>query len=215
MKRLLCFLLCLFSLLLTACSSNDQMKNEAKEYEHTPYVSSIEQADCFLCGESKKDLVNLYWDEDNVGIINLNTFEFTRLEINRYDDHGNLITEKAGFMQSGGLSSEDAWVHSMTDPDRGYSHVQIIGEKNPIDADAIQSHLCQICLDTINDMYFGDYAPSEYAVISFADKTIRPFIQNTTWFTFGNYGIECDFEEDGDIDLFVVYCPPRYENNTP
>ena len=63
MKRLLCFLLCLFSLLLTACSSNDQMKNEAKEYEHTPYVSSIEQADCFLCGESKKDLVNLILEQ--------------------------------------------------------------------------------------------------------------------------------------------------------
>jgi hypothetical protein len=64
-------------------------------------------------------------------------------------------------------------------------------------------------------MYFGDYAPSEYAVFSFADRTIRPFIQNVTWFTFGDYGIECDFEENGDIDLFVVYCPPRYENNTP
>ena len=86
-------------------------------------------------------------------------------------------------------------------------------EQKQIDAKNIQKHLCQTCLDTINDMYFGDYAPSEYAVVSFADRTIRPFIQNITWFTFGDYGIECDFEENGDIDLFVVYCPPRYSQN--
>ena len=210
MRKLWSYLI-IFTLLLAGCSSNNQSAADAKEYEHIPYVSTIEQADCFLCGEPEGSLANLYWGEDNVGIINLNSFEFARLEINRYDDHGNLIEEKAGYMQSGGFSGENAWVHSMTDPDRGYSHVQITGEKNPIDADAIESHLCQSCLDTINDMYFGDYAPSEYAVISFADRTIRPFIQNTTWFTFGNYGVECDFEEDGDIDLLVHYCPPRYE----
>lgn len=210
MRKLWCYFV-VFVLLLTGCSSDNQSAAYLKEYEHIPYVSTIEQTDCFLCEEPEGSLANLHWGEDNVGIINLNTFEFVRLEINRYDNHGNLIEEKAGYMQSGGFSGDDTWVHSMTDPDRGYSHVQITGTKYQIDADAIQGHLCQTCLDTINDLYFGDFAPSEYAVISFADRTIRPFIQNTTWFTFGNYGIECDFEDDGDIDLLVYYCPSRYE----
>lgn len=212
MKRLLC-LICLLSLLLTACASKDGANKTTKEYEHIPYVSSIDQKDCFLCGEPENALADLYWGEDNVAIINLNTFEFLRLEINRYDDNGNLLEEKAGYMQMHTMNNGDCYVHASTDADRAYSHVQIKGEQKQIDAKNIQKHLCQTCLDTINDMYFGDYAPSEYAVVSFADRTIRPFIQNITWFTFGDYGIECDFEENGDIDLFVVYCPPRYSQN--
>lgn len=151
----------------------------------------------------------MYWGEDNVGIINLNSFEFVRLEINRYDGK-NLIEEPAGYMQSGGLTGDDCYVYCMTDPDRGYAHVQITGTQNPIDATKIQSQLCQSCLDAVNDACIWG-KPSEYGVVNFADKTIRPLVKEITWFTFGNYGIECNFKDDGDIDLLVVYCPPRYE----
>jgi hypothetical protein len=60
-------------------------------------------------------------------------------------------------------------------------------------------------------MYFGDYPPKEYAIVNFADKTLRPLIQNTTFFSSGNYGINCNFEENGEVDLIVFYCPPRYK----
>ena len=206
MKRLLC-LLCLFSLLLTACSSNDQMKNDAKEYEHTPYVSSIEQADCFLCGESQKNLVNLYWGEDNVGIINLNTFELLRIEINRYDDHGQLIEEVAGYMQSSSLVGEDTNAHVMAFPDNGYAHVQISGVQYEIDRKAVQKHLCQTCLDTINDMWFSGNAPAEYAIVSFAERTVQPLLASHPWFSAGDYGVDCEFKDDGKIDLLIHYCP--------
>ena len=89
--------------------------------------------------------------------------------------------------------------------------MQIKGELQPIDADAIQSHLCQKCLDEINGMHFGGYAPSEYAIVNFSDKTIRLLIQHTTFLGSGNYGIDCEFEDDGSIDLLVFYCPPRYQ----
>ena len=66
--------------------------------------------------------------------------------------------------------------------------------------------------DKINDMYFGDNPPIEYAVVNFSDKSIRPLIKNTTWFTFGNFDVDCDFEENGNIDLLIHYCPPRYND---
>ena len=59
MKRLLCSI-CLLSLLLTACASNGGADKTTKEYEHIPYVSSIEQKDCFLCGEPENALADLY-----------------------------------------------------------------------------------------------------------------------------------------------------------
>jgi len=217
MKRIICLLCCLSLLLLSACSDSQPNSSEKKKYEHTPYVSTISKEDCFICGEHLCDehfspLMVAYSEENNVGIVNLNTFDCLRIEINRYDMNMNLVEEKAGYMSSGGMKCDTDYVHSMTDPDRAYSHVQIKGEKNPIDPEAIQSHLCQDCLDTINDMYFGEFAPEEYAIVHFSEKTIRPLLQNTTWFMCGDFGIDCEFKEDGNIDLLIHYSPVRYAN---
>lgn len=209
MKRILCTTIALM-VLLTACSTPETSDAEPTEYVHTPYVSSITAASCFMCSESKDTPAGLYWGEDNVGLLNLNTFEILHIGINRYEN-GALVETPAGVLQTNGLSCGDSNVHATTDPDRGYSHVQIQGELQAIGVAAIQSHLCQNCLDTINDMHFGDYPPLEYAIVNFTDRTIRPLIQHTTFFGSGNYGIDCEFKENGNIDLRIFYCPPRYE----
>lgn len=206
MKRILCTTISLM-LLLTACAAPAASEPEPTKYVHTPYLSTIAADDCFICGNAQS---SLHWGEDNVGILNLNTFEVLRIEINRYEN-GELVTTPAGVLQTGGITCGKSSAHATTDSDRGYSHVQIKGELQPIDADAIQSHLCQKCLDEINGMHFGGYAPSEYAIVNFSDKTIRLLIQHTTFFGSGNYGIDCEFEDDGSIDLLVFYCPHRYQ----
>ena len=209
--RKLVGLILVFLLLLTACSNGEQPSISKKEYEHIPYVSDLSQEECFVCGENPNHPISSYWGEDNVGILNLNTFEVLYIEINRYDDNGQLIEETAGYMQMHSMSNGESYVHSSDNPDRGLSNIQIQGDRKPVNAKAIQSFLCQTCLDKINDMYFGDNPPEEYAVVNFSDKSIRPLIKNTTWFTFGNFDVDCDFEEDGDIDLLIHYCPPRYK----
>ena len=209
--RKLVGLILVFLLLLTACSNGEQPSISKKEYEHIPYVSDLSQEECFVCGENPNHPISSYWGEDNVGILNLNTFEVLYIEINRYDDNGQMIEETAGYMQMHSMSNGESYVHSSDNPDRGLSSIQIQGDRKPVDAKAIQSFLCQTCLDKINDMYFGDNPPEEYAVVNFSDKSIRPLIKNTTWFTFGNFDVDCDFEEDGDIDLLIHYCPPRYK----
>lgn len=209
MKRILCTSIALM-VLLTACTAPTTSNPVPAEYVHTPYVSAITEEACFICSESKGTLAELYWGEDNVGILNLNTFELLRIRINRYKD-GERLETPAGFMQTRGMKCGNSSVYAVTDPDRGYSRVQIQGQMQPIDAAAIQAHLCQTCLDEINDMYFGDYPPEEYAIVNFADKTVRPLIRHTTFFGSGNYGIACQFKEDGSIDLLIFYCPPRYK----
>lgn len=207
MKRILCTTIVLM-LLLTACSTTAASDADSTEYVHTPYVSTITAEDCFMCSESKDTPAGLYWGEDNVGLLNLNTFEVLHIGINRYEN-GTLVETPAGFMQTTGMNS--GGVFATTDPDRGYSHVRIGGANSAIDADSIQCHLCQACLDEINGMYFSDYPPEAYAIVNFSDKTLKPLIQSTTFFSSGNYGINCDFEENGDIDLLIFYCPPRYQ----
>lgn len=80
--------------IIIAARISDAQEQTPKEYEHIDYVSNITQEECFVCGANSG---YTYWGEDNVGIVNLNTFELLYLEINRYDDHGNLIEEPAGY----------------------------------------------------------------------------------------------------------------------
>ena len=181
-----------------------------KEYEYIDYVSNITQEECFVCGTNNG---YSYWGEDNVGIVNLNTFELLYLEINRYDDYGNLLEEPAGYMSSVGLSDKeaDSYAHAYCFPDNAYASVQITGVQYDIDREMIQSKLCQTCLKSINDLWFTDQPPAEYAVISFEDRTIQPLLNAHPWFAAGNYGVDCEFKTDGDIDLLIHYCPNRYE----
>lgn len=205
MKRFLCTTIALM-MLLTACTAPDTSKPVSSEYVHTSYGSTITAAECFVCSDEQ---LCPYWDEDNVGILNLSTFELLRIEINRYEN-GVLVETPAGVLQTSGMSCGKSTVHATTDSDRGYSHVQIQGELQPIDAAAIQSHLCQACLDKINGMHFGD-APMEYAIVNFTDKTIRPLLEHTTFFGSGNYAVDCEFKDGGEVDLLVFYCPPRFK----
>ena len=187
-----------------------------EEYIHIDYISTITSEDCYVCGEVSSFMGSLYWGEDNVGIVNLNTFELLRLEINRYDEHGDLIEEPAGYMSTGGLSNKetDTYVHAFTHPDNAYANVQLSGVQYAIDRDSIQSHLCQTCLDSINDLWFTDQAPAEFAIVSFENRTIQPLLNAHPWFSAGNFGIDCEFKDGGRIDLLIHYCPSRYENSS-
>ena len=199
--------------LIVAASISTTRGQEPEEYEHIDFISTITQDDCFLCGNGSEFPVSSYWGEDNVGIINLNTFEVLRVEINRYGDHGELIEEAAGYMQTSSLidNENESHAHAYTLPDNGYANVHLTGVQYAIDRDSIQDHLCQSCLDGINEMWFADDPPAEYGVLSFADRTIRPLITCTTGFGMGNFHVDCDFEDGGKIDLLIFYCPPRYK----
>lgn len=184
-------------------------KQTPKEYAHIDYVSTITREDCFVCGT---DSGCPYWGKDNVGIVNLNTFELLYLEINRYDGHGNLIEEPAGYVLSNGLFDTEAetYVHAHSHPDRAYANVRLTGVAYAVDRDSVQENLCQTCLDSINGLLFTDQPPAEFAIVSFENRTIQPLLTTHPWFASGNFGIDCEFQEDGTIDLLIHHCPNRY-----
>lgn len=181
------------------------------DYEHIDYTSKITSEECYVCGKIGINAASPYWGEDNVGIVNLNTFELLYLPINRYGDHGELIEATAGYMTSGGMSNEEteSYVHVYCFPDNAYADVQFTGVQYAVDRDSIQNHLCQICLDSINDLWFTDQPPAEYAVISFEDRTIQPLLNAHPWFAAGNFGIDCEFKSDSKIDLLIHYIGQR------
>jgi hypothetical protein len=205
--------LAMLILIIVAANVSTEEGHVPEDYEHIDYISSITQEECYVCSNTKEFSGFLYWGEDNVGIVNLNTFELLRLEINRYDDQCNLIEEPAGFMSSSGMSNEEteSHAHAYCFPDNAYADVQLSGVQYAIDRDSVQNHLCQTCLDSINDLWFTDMPPAEYAIVSFENRTIQPLLNAHPWFSAGNYGIDCEFMDGGAVDLLIHYCPQRYQ----
>jgi hypothetical protein len=203
--------LAMLILIIVAANVSTAKERVPEDYEHIDYISTITQEECYVCSDTKDFSGFLYWGEDNVGIVNLNSFELLRLEINRYDDHGNLLEEPAGYMSSSGMSNEktESYVHAYCHPDNAYADVQLSGVQYAIDRDSVQNHLCQTCLDSINDLWFTDMPPAEYAIVSFENRTIQPLLNAHPWFSAGSYGIDCEFDEDGKIDLLIHYIAPR------
>lgn len=180
------------------------------EYEHADFVSAIDQKDCFLCGTHSDPQATAHWGEDNIAILDLNTFKLHRLEINRYGDDGKPVTTKAGYMQTGIMETENGWLNSMTFPDYGYASVQIPNVAYSINRESIENHLCQSCLDAINDMWFSSDPPAEFAVVHLTTGDFRPLIQNSIGFQMGDFFVHCEFKENGDIRLLIAYSPIRY-----
>ena len=205
--------LAMLILIIVAANVSTAKERVPEDYEHIDHISTITQEECYVCSDTKDFSGFLYWGEENVGIVNLNSFELLRLEINRYDDQGKLIEELAGFMSSSGMSNEktESYVHAYCFSDNAYADVQLSGVQYAIDRDSVQNHLCQTCLDSINDLWFTDMPPAEYAIVSFENRTIQPLLNAHPWFSAGNYGIDCEFEEDGKIDLLIHYIASRYE----
>lgn len=175
------------------------------------YKSRINTEGCFLCGDHSHTDHSSYWGQDNVALVHLNTFDFLPLRINRYDDSGELIKEQFGIMESCGLYRDDTYANSMTHPDRGYASIEISGVKYKVDRNSVQTHLCETCIQAMNCVYWSEESLPEFAIVNFEKQTIRPLDGALTWFFSGNFGISCEYEENGDIDLLIAYLPPRWE----
>lgn len=186
--------------------------NEVQLYVHSAFISEIEQENCYICGQTDGKIKSV-WGEDNVGIVNLNTFETMYIGINRYDESGTLVMEPAGVMEISGIidNSQKSYANASAFPDNGFARVQITGVQYRIDRDKIQRHLCQQCLDSINEMWFNGNYPAEYGVISFSENTIQPLLKSHPWFSAGNFGIDCEFKENDEIGILIHYCPNQYE----
>ena len=177
------------------------------------YQSDTAKEDCRLCGNNPNDLLQFYFGENNVAVIDLNTFEFFRLEINRYDDDHNPIEQKAGHisMLTNRTQSGAIWDFTINS-DRGYSDGSVtLKENSKLSLESMAAHLCADCLTAVMNEYTYKGEQWNIAVINFADKKITPLQEAVTGFSFGDFYVKSKYDKtDGKIDLLVWYCPVRY-----
>lgn len=217
-----------FVLLTAGCQPDSYTENQSERINQTAaietetppqYVSDTSLEDCLVCGEGKGTLLPLYRGQENLGIINLNSFDLAPVTINRYNDFGKLIEEaEKGSSTHITSTGEDGFFFSVTaDTNRGYAHGQLSFSKDEaLDMKKTASHLCSDCLNRMMDRCWSD-VPFCMGVIDFSTGEIRLFEEKITAFTFGDYYISCDSrdtdEDDSrDIDLLIFYCPERYQD---
>lgn len=105
---------------------------------------------CFLCGEKSKSLMGYYRKMDDLGILCVNDWEITDMEILSHDRDGNL-TEGRGVStrtSSSGNEGCSFWVMNLSA--RGVAEVKVdFGEDSIFDLENARKRLCQSCLDNV------------------------------------------------------------------
>ena len=203
------WIIALVTLMLTGCAA-DETKGTEKTYEHVQFTSSIQKESCAICGEHPDVHWAWYMGQDNVAIVDVNTFDYSYIEINRYNPDGSQITETAGYMKMSGGKIGKHNISGMVDPDRGMARLNGTLSNDSIEASAIESFLCQECLDEFSSHYFEHDTVYSLAVFNFAEKTLHPMVESCPWYAADNYSVDCHYEDDGKIEITIYYCPPRF-----
>ena len=221
MKRQIAMLLvCLLLIATCGCSTSIASENEndhssvsQRTYTHAEYTSQATKENCYLCSDNPESELSRYFGHKNLGIVNVNTFDVVELEINRYDHNGNQILEATGAMRMGLVDIGGISFACRSDPDRSLASASFTHAGEEIDGKKISSYLCQACLDAFTEQYILEDVISPIAIVDFSDRTLTPLQKTCTGFAHADYLAHIDFEEDGSIDMYFVYSPPRFQED--
>ena len=155
MKRQITMLLVYLLLIATCgCSTSNVLETDGdhsdtpqRTYTHAEFISKIAKESCYLCSDNAESELTRCFGHNNLGIVNVNTFDVVELEINRYDHSGNQILEAAGAMRMGLVDIGGISFACRSDPDRSFASASFTHEGEEIDGQKISNFLCQECLD--------------------------------------------------------------------
>ena len=186
-------------LLLTGCATEQEAHR----------IEPQETEACILCSAETEHEIQNYLGQDNIGIVNLNTFDVLPIETNCYDENGEMIQDidngcSFGLVSVGGISAS-----VMCDPARGYAHIDLPRTDSNLNLNSLGHFLCQECFEKFQYFIHRESEVHEIAVLNFKTSELRPLENSCPWFASDNYLIDCDFEQDGKMDLRITYRPLR------
>ena len=206
----------LFTSMLLGCQSSKELEESSGS---TSYLKeTVAKEDCLVCGDSEGTMLSLHKGEENIGVISLNTFELAHVEINRYDDYGNLLEEPSQETSTRRTSTGEGGFAFMAtgNTDRGYAMCDLYFNNDEfLDVEQAATHMCTECLGKAIDDGFGD-DPTGMAIINFSTGEVRMLRENLIAFQCGDFYPSCESkrykteENTLKMNLLVFYCPRRY-----
>jgi len=199
----------------------EEMETEEFQLEIS---SSVEQGECYICGEREDSLMPYYAKRDSIGIVHWNQPAVTDSEVRAYDDDGQEVFGQDGTrmsIDSFGEGYGSIWVSGT--PDRGYTDIKIHCKKeDEIDLSAASKILCQRCLDQVVEFYtdqknYGDdsrLATTGYCLVDFTTRKLYTLSDPYRGYFIRDYYVTYDIEQEaqdgeGEIDIFLAYMPKR------
>ena len=176
-------------------------------------TTNTASASCIICKE-----INLYRNEDNLGIIFLNEGMAHHVGINRYDNFGKLIEKKdtSSQMYIDPSNGNDIGVRITTDSNRGYGTADLrLAEHPEIDMTKASENCCSDCLSLIQKEYYS-VEPYDIVVVNYKTGQLKLLSSTLISFMLGDYYVSCkqqtsDKTDISEVDLLIFYCPERYE----
>lgn len=178
-------------------------------------LMGVRPEECLSCGNGREEAA-LYWGQENVGFISLNSFEIAYVGINRYDDYGSRVNESTGGtmirLERGEEDGFSAFIFENTD--RGFADgtLTLNGDAAMHTAKAAQ-YLCKDCLDGLSALSEEDSCGM--GIINFATRELRVLKTGVAGFDFGDFYVFCDFmdrDEEGrglTMGFLILHCPVR------
>lgn len=211
---------------LTGCgvTLHEDARTDNQEPEYTLTLeSTINEENCFVCGNPPGGLLDYYYKFDSIGIIYWPDLTVIDTGVRAYDDDGNETLESGSSstrISSFGEGNGSIVCHPW--PSRGISEVKIfLGEADGLDCELLEDQLCQNCLDKVCGFYEDHVnsndkaylASTRYSLIDFTTGDLYTLSNPYRGYSIRDYIIRYDFEEQGDdekyIDLMVIYAPER------
>ena len=218
-KAVVSFLFLLTGFLLGCfyCTTLENVHDVPHDYagDYANYASLIQKDDCYLCSDNPSSNVLPHLGEENIGLINLNTFECYPFEVNRYSENKELIEklERYGYSNGHRGDGETETTYSYTvNSHRGYLYADLyFNEHSDLQLKKMQNFLCSVCLENVMESYWSHERHWDMALIDFKDGKITPLSEHITGTNLNEFQIQMQYFPDADkMHIFAFYCPVRY-----
>ena len=179
-----------------------------------PYITAEKNVspECIVCDDSS--FLSMYQGQNNVGIIDFNTGKIIPIEINRYNEQGNLVEMPVKSLATYTIKEENSCYTITESPGRGYANISIYYDNLYINEESSPS-LCMNCFNISLENCWGD-TPYCLGIINLGRKHIRLLEEDVSAFLLDDFYIDYNIqypksmEEPFKIDLLIFYCPERY-----
>lgn len=190
------------------------LKSKGEIVGQTQYESVIATEDCYLCAKNTNFPLSCYWGEKNVAILDLNTFNFYKIDINRYDEMKNPIEEKAEYARLlNNTFSNGERINFFIDSDRAYAEVNIeLKSESRLSFDSLQKLLCSDCLTKVISKYIYTEEEWNIALLNLHTREILPLEKSLIRSSTGDYTVWCNYDEDKTkLNILILYSPNRFD----
>lgn len=220
--RMNCIIVCLIACSVTlgtlaGCGnkiSENCEESEIHDETGAVFLADVTSNNCFLCSETAYPYLPEYHGQKNIGVVCLNTLDFTFIELNRYDERGmpqktGNIGENTRITFNGDEFSKSITSDSRRGLARGY--INVAGNEK-IDIKAAEEHLCTDCLNNIINQ--STNSKSGIVLINFESGEIRLISMTDAAIMMGDfyfsYNMRNTENEDPKLEFIAFYCPERY-----